>query len=89
MLTLKTNIQKERLHQLATCLGAWALMFGTFIGMADVAREPAVVLATDDPAAHSNFDANELLRKESENETVHMPTKYDVGLRMNAISGRK
>jgi hypothetical protein len=28
-------------------------------------------------------------RNDNENETVHMPTKFDVGLRIAAISGKK
>lgn len=90
MLTLKTNIQKEQLHQLATCLGAWALTLATLVGATEAVREPVAVLANEQSTiVHNDPHGNDMARRESENETAHMAARYDVGLRIARISGRK
>ena len=66
------------------------MALATLIGMADVAHEPRAVVNVIRPAYASISDASHLWnRGDNENETVHMPTKFDIGLRIPGIAGRR
>lgn len=73
-----------------TAVGAWLMAVATLIGMTEINREPVALVNSG--ASHYmtvNDVSNLWTRKDSENETVHMPTKFDIGLRIPGITGRQ
>lgn len=72
-----------------TAVGAWILTLATLLGSVHTVRQRVVVNTTRPAYAYATNDENDWNRNDNENETVHMPDKFDVGLRIAAISGKK
>jgi hypothetical protein len=85
-----TNIrQKNNYKAFATALGAWLVAFATLFGAADISRQPVVVNMMRPAYAYVSPGLNLWSRNDSENETVHMPTKFDIGLQTAAVGGHR
>lgn len=52
-------------------------------------RQPVTVNFMKPAYAYANADESLWARNDSENETVHLPTKFDIGLQMATVGGRK
>lgn len=74
---------------IATSLSAWVLALATLVASVHVIRQQVTVNTLRPAYAYADNDENLWNRNDNENETVHMPTKFDVGLRISAISGKK
>lgn len=88
MITKTNNHQKNTYNVIATAIGAWAMTLATLIGMTDLTRQIPVIVATGN-SAFITPNPTDLWTRKGENETVHMPTKFDIGLRMPGVTGRK
>jgi hypothetical protein len=88
----KTKINKENNFSAKLMIvAAWVMMAVTLIGTIDIvrsARQPVVVNTVRPAFSYADDGFNLWNRNDNENETVHLPTKFDVGLRIAAISGR-
>jgi hypothetical protein len=93
MLKHKKIKQDVQLKVICTSLAAWAMAFTTlFIGGTEyLGREPMAVVNVVNPVyAMVTNQPNQLWsRNDNENETVHMPTKFDIGLQVPAIAGHR
>jgi hypothetical protein len=86
----KINTHEEnKTRVLLTALGAWVMAAATLFGAAEVSRRPVVVGMARPAYAYVNPGLNLWSRNDNENETVHMPTKYDIGLQRVVVGGRK
>ena len=85
---MKTD-QHNSAKVLATALGAWVLALATLVASVHVIRQQVAVSTMRPAYAYADNDENLWNRNDNENETVHMPTKFDIGLRIAAISGKK
>jgi hypothetical protein len=74
---------------IATSIGAWIMAIATLIGMTEIGHNPVAVLNTQPSYTPAGHSLDLWTRKDSENETVHMATKYDVGLKIPGIAGRR
>jgi hypothetical protein len=81
--------QENKTKVLLTALSVWAMAFIMLFGASDVTRQPAVVNMTRPAYAYINPGLNLWSRNDTENETVHMPTKFDIGLQVAPISRPK
>lgn len=72
-----------------TAIGAWVLTLATLLSSMHAIRQRVVVNTIRPAYAYATNDDNEWNRNDNENETVHMPDKFDVGLRIAAVSGKK
>lgn len=81
----KNRIVKTVVHS----IGAWILMAATVLSATRIDRQPRIVMNNVVPVYAQVSPINDLARKDSETETVHMPSKFDIGVRLNAISGKK
>lgn len=72
-----------------TAISAWVLAVATLFASVHTIRQQAAVSTMRPAFAYANDDESLWNRNDNENETVHMPTKFDVGLRIVAISGKK
>lgn len=81
--------QQNTLKVFLTAVGAWVLTLATLLGSMHTIRQRVVVNTIRPAYAYATNDDNEWNRNDNENETVHMPDKFDVGLRIAAISGKK
>lgn len=67
----------------------WVMAFATLIGSSDIERRVPVLVSTSSTGNIGQATFNQTwARNDTENETVHMPSKFDVGLRMPGITGR-
>lgn len=93
MLKHKYQNQNIQFKVIGTAIAAWLMAFTTlFIGGTEyLGREPMAVVNTVNPVyAMVTNQPNQLWsRNDNENETVHMPTKFDIGLRTPAIAGHR
>ena len=81
---------KDAINKVLTSIGASMIAIATLISTTDVSRLGRDAIVTLNPApAFANPAAVQWARNDSENETVHMPTKYDIGLRIAAVTGKK
>lgn len=74
---------------LLTSLSAWVLTLATLVASVHAIRQQVVVSAMRPAFAYADNGENLYNRNDNENETVHMPTKFDIGLRVTAVSGKK
>jgi hypothetical protein len=68
------------------------MMLATLIGSLQISRtsrEPVVVNTVRPVYSYVNAGFDDWNRNDTENETVHLPTKFDVGLHITAVTGRK
>lgn len=76
-----------------TSIGAWILTLATLIGTTKFSKEfvRQPVIANAVPSIHTfiGIDSEQWSRNDNENETVHMPTKFDVGLKIAVVAGKK
>ena len=85
---MKTE-QSPSAQVILTAVGAWVLAIATLFASVHMIRQQ-VAISTMRPAfAYANDDESQWNRNDNENETVHMPTKFDVGLRIAAVAGKK
>ncbi|HSW80267.1 MAG TPA: hypothetical protein VLG47_05815 [Candidatus Saccharimonadales bacterium] len=83
---------QDKLKNNLTIAGAWIVALVTLAAAADMsrtAREPRAVSSVHPVYAFADNGVNQWNRNDNENETVHLPTKFDIGVRINAVSGRK
>ena len=85
---MKTDTTDAR-NVLLTALSAWVLTLATLVASVHAIRQQVVVSTMRPAFAYADNGENLYNRNDNENETVHMPTKFDVGLRIAAISGKK
>jgi hypothetical protein len=87
---MKTDNQSTK-RVLFTALGAWILTIATLVGSLQTVRQlRQPIISSMRPAfAYADNGENLYNRNDNENETVHSPTKFDVGLKITAISGKK
>jgi hypothetical protein len=85
---MKTD-QQNPSKVLLTALGAWVLTLATLLGSTYTIRQRVVVNTMRPAYAYATNDDDLWNRNDNENETVHLPTKFDIGLRIAAISGKK
>jgi len=87
------NHQKYNTKVWLTSLGAWTLTLATIIGTTkfsrELVRQPIIANATPSIQAFAGAESEQWSRNDNENETVHMPTKFDIGLRSAVVSGKK
>ncbi len=84
--------QENKLKNNLTIAGAWIVALVTLASAADMsklAREPRAVSSVHPTYAFADSGVDQWNRNDNENETVHLPTKFDIGVRINAVSGRK
>lgn len=82
--------KKSRASVILTSLSAWVMATATLIGLTQHdERRQGVVNSTRPAYVFVDENSNNWNRNDSENETVHMPTKFDVGLHITAVGGRK
>jgi len=84
--------RKDKIKILATVLGAWTMVIGTLIGTSSdskISRQPVVLNMARPSYAYVTPGPNTWARNDSENETVHMPTEFDIGIHIVGIGGRK
>ena len=93
LMVIKTKIyQENKTKVLLTAISAWVLALATLASSTDlsrISRQPVVVNFARPTYAYANADENIWARNDSENETVHLPTKFDIGLQMATVGGRK
>lgn len=85
---MKTDTTSTR-NVVLTALSAWVLTLATLIASVHAIRQQVVVSTMRPAFAYADYGENLYNRNDSENETVHMPTKFDIGLRITAVSGKK
>lgn len=85
---MKTEVARTR-NVVLTALSAWILTLATLVASVHTVRQQVVVSTMRPAFAFADGGENLYSRNDNENETVHMPTKFDVGLRIAAISGKK
>jgi hypothetical protein len=90
----KINTIKERKdYSAATIIGSWVLVLATLVSNFTHDERRAKAQAFINPVkpvyVYVHADNQPVSRIDNENETVHMPTKFDIGLKMNAVSGKK
>ncbi len=85
---MKTETIRTR-NVVLTSLSAWVLTLATLVASIHAIRQQVVVSTMRPAFAYANNGENLYNRNDNENETVHMPTKFDIGLRVAAISGKK
>ena len=86
------NHPENKAHVTWVTLGAWIMTFATIASSLQIARSSRqpVALNTVRPAyALANPTDDIFNRNDNENETVHLPTKFDAGQHVTAIAGRK
>jgi hypothetical protein len=89
MKTKTKNHQNIPYSTILTAIGAWLMAVATVIGVTDVNRRTEVVLNTVAPVYVAVDDSSPLYtRNDNENETVHMPTKFDV-IRITGVMGKQ
>lgn len=81
--------QTAKSKVMLTILGAWLLTITTLVASVQVIRQQVVVNTARPAYAVADVGGNLWNRNDNENETVHMPTEFDIGLRSAAISGKK
>ncbi len=77
---------------LLTAIGSWAMMLATLISSTQISRnvrQAAVVNIARPAYSFVNTGFDSWNRNDTENETVHLPTKFDIGVRSTAITGKK
>ncbi len=89
MIQNKNTNQNEKLLQIMHSFGAWVLTMATLVCATKADRQPRVTLSNIAPVYAQVDPVNDWARKNSENETVHMQTRLDVGLRYNVVAGKK
>ena len=72
-----------------TALSAWVLTLATLVASVQTLRQQVVVSSARPAFAYADTESNLWNRNDDENETVHMSTKFDIGLHVAAISGKK
>lgn len=72
-----------------TALSAWIVTLATLVASIHAIRQQVIVSTLRPVFAYADNGENLYNRNDNENETVHMPTKFDVGQRIAAISGKK
>jgi hypothetical protein len=84
--------KNKKLKVYGTVVGAWLMMLTTIAGMFGFMKT-VVTVTTGTGAAYilseGGLSEHMWSRNDSENESVHMPTKFDVGLRTPGIAGRR
>lgn len=83
---------EDNLKNNLSMAGAWIVALVTLASAADMARsarEPRAVSSVHPVYAFADNGINQWNRNDNENETVHLPDRYDVGLANYRISGRK
>jgi hypothetical protein len=85
---MKTNTDSTK-KVITTALSAWILTLATLVASVHTIRQQVAVSTMRPVYAYADANDNIWNRNDNENETVHMPTKFDVGLRITAISGKK
>ena len=73
-------------------IGSWAMMFATLIGSSQVSRsakQPIVVNTARPVYSYVDSGVNLWNRNDNENETVHLPSDFDIGIQEAAVTGRK
>jgi hypothetical protein len=85
---MKTEVVHTR-NVVLTALSAWILTLATLVASVHAVRQQVVVSTMRPAFAYADAGDNLYNRNDNENETVHMPTKFDIGLRIAAISGKK
>lgn len=88
MLQIQKSI-KSNLSSLYLSLVAWLLIFTMVLGVSKTSRGPVATVNTVNPvyAMASNEASHTMTRSDNENETVHMQSKFDTGLRAAGITG--
>lgn len=84
--------QESKLKDNLTMVSSWVVALVTLAAAADMsrtAREPRVINSVHPAYSFADSGVNEWNRNDNENETVHLPTKYDIGLASYKIAGRK
>ena len=85
---MKTDVIRTK-NVVLTALSAWILTLATLVASVHAIRQQVVVSTMRPAFAYADEGENLYNRNDNENETVHMPTKFDIGLRIAAISGKK
>lgn len=85
---MKTDAIRTK-NVVLTALSAWVLTLATLVASVHAVRQQIVVNTLRPAFAYADSGENLYNRNDNENETVHMPTKFDIGLRIAAISGKK
>lgn len=83
------NESSPSIKVVLTAIGAWVLAIATLFASVHTIRQQVAVSMMRPAFAYASDDENLWNRNDNENETVHMPTKFDVGLRIAAIAGKK
>jgi hypothetical protein len=83
------SFHENKTNVLITALSAWIMAAATLLGSTQVSRQPVVVNMARPAYAYINPGLNVWNRNDNENETVHMPTKFDIGVQGVEVGGRK
>jgi len=92
MLSKIKTVQDDTSSVVLTALGAWVMALATLVGSMQeprAGRQPVVMNSVRPAYAYVGSGLEPLNRNDNENETVHMPTMFDVGKHTAAISGKK
>jgi hypothetical protein len=92
MVSKINTYQKNQTNIVLTAIGAWAMTLATLIGSTQISREsrqPVIVNSVHPAYSYVNTGFDLWNRNDNENETVHLPTKFDIGLRSSIIAGKK
>jgi hypothetical protein len=85
---MKTDAIRTK-NVVLTALSAWVLTLATLVASVHVVRQQVVVSTMRPAFAYADEGESLYNRNDNEDETVHMPTEFDIGLRIAAISGKK